>query len=94
VDKSYRRLTVSWARLEGYARNSGRFAGERALGQSAMPASKLPLSGGGLLTARTKLPALAAGAYRIRLDGEDAGGQSGRIDERSYWFDGKTFEEL
>ena len=46
------------------------------------------------LTARTKLPALKPGAYRVRLEGEDTAGQAARIDERTYWFDGKTFEEL
>jgi hypothetical protein len=43
---------------------------------------------------RTKLPALAAGAYRVKVDVEDAGGQTRRLDERTYWFDGKTFDEL
>jgi hypothetical protein len=37
---------------------------------------------------------LKPGAYRVRLEGEDAAGQKGRIDERTYWFDGRTFEEL
>jgi hypothetical protein len=45
-------------------------------------------------TARTKLTRLAPGAYRIRLDAEDASGHTTRIDERTYWFDGKVFEEL
>jgi hypothetical protein len=46
------------------------------------------------LTARTKLPLLKPGAYRVRLEGEDPAGPAGKIDERTYWFDGKTFEEL
>ena len=94
VDKSYRKLTVSWMELTGYARATGKYAGERALGQSALVNPKLPPQAGSPLTARTKLPALAPGAYRIRLEGDDATGQAGKIDERSYWFDGKTFEEL
>jgi hypothetical protein len=94
VDKSYRKVTVSWMELAGYARDTGKFAAERALGQSNLPNPKLPPTAGSSLVARTKLPTLSPGAYRIRLEGEDAAGQAGKIDERSYWFDGKTFEEL
>jgi hypothetical protein len=94
VDKSYRKVTVSWMELAGYARATGRFNGERALGQSALANPKLPPQGGSPITAHTKLPKLATGAYCVRLEGEDAAGQAGKIDERSYWFDGKTFEEL
>jgi hypothetical protein len=94
VDKSYRKVTVSWMELAGYARATGKYDGERALGQSAMANPKLPPQAGSPLTARTKLPTLSPGAYRVRLEGEDATGQTAKIDERSYWFDGKTFEEL
>src|ERR1035441_1171438 len=94
VDRSYRKVTVSWMELTGYARATGNYAGERALGQSALPNPKLPLPSGGPLTTRTKLPPLAPGASRVRLEGESATGQAGKIDERTYWFDGKTFEEL
>jgi hypothetical protein len=94
LDKSYRKVTVNWMELAGYARATGKFDAERALGQSALPNPKLPPQSGAPLTARTKLPVLQPGAYRVRLDGEDANGQGARIDERTYWFDGKTFEEL
>jgi hypothetical protein len=94
VDQSYRKVTVSWMELAGYVRATGKYDGERALGQSALANPKLPPQAGGPLTARTKLPTLAPGAYRVRLEGEVATGQAGKIDERSYWFDGKTFEEL
>jgi hypothetical protein len=94
VDKSYRKVTIGWMELTGYVRATGKFEGERALGQSALANPKLPPQAGSPLTARTKLPTLAPGAYRIRLEGEDATGQAAKIDERSYWFDGKTFEEL
>ena len=94
VDKSYHKTTVSWTGLSGYARDTGKYEAERPLGQSVMPNLKPPVQGGSPLTARTKLPVLAPGAYRVRLEGEDAGGQAARIDERTYWFDGKTFEEL
>jgi hypothetical protein len=94
VDKSYRKIAVSWMELAGYVRATGKYNGERALGQSALANPKLTPQAGSALTARTKLSRLAAGAYRVRLAGEDTSGQSGKIDERSYWFDGKTFEEL
>jgi hypothetical protein len=94
LDKSYRSVTVSWTELAGYERSTGKYAAEQALGQSALPNPKMPPQAGSPLTARTKLPMLKPGAYRIRLEGEDATGQAGKIDERRYWFDGKTFEEL
>jgi hypothetical protein len=94
LDKSYRKLNVIWIELAGYARATGKFDAERAVGQSTVPNSKLPTQAGSPMTARTKLPELQPGAYRVRLDGEDATGQAARIDERTYWFDGKTFEEL
>jgi hypothetical protein len=94
VDKSYRKVTVSWSELAGYVRPTGKYASERELGQSALPNPKLAPQTGSPLTARTKLPLLAPGAYRIRLEGEGGDGQTAKIDERNYWFDGKTFEEL
>ena len=72
----------------------GKYAGVRALGQSALPNPKPAPQTGSPLTARTKLPLLAPGAYRVRLEGEGADGHTAKIDERNYWFDGKTFEEL
>ena len=94
VDKSYRKVTVSWVELTGYARATGKYEGERALGQSALPGPKLPPQPGSPLTAHTKLPVLKPGAYRVRLESEDAAGQAAQIDQRTYWFDGKTFEEI
>ena len=94
VGKSYRKVTISWMELVGYVRATGKYDGERELGQWGLASPKLTPQTGSALTARTKLSKLAAGAYRIRLEGEDTSGQSGKIDERSYWFDGKTFEEL
>ena len=94
LDKSYRKVAISWMELTAYARATGKFDSERALGQSMLANPKLPPPSGSPLTARTKLAALAPGAYRIRLEGEDATGLAAKIDERSYWFDGKTFEEL
>jgi hypothetical protein len=94
VDKSYRKVTVSWVELAGYARATGKYETERELGQSTLPNTKPSPQPAMPLTARTKLPELKPGAYRVRLDGEDVADQSVRIDERTYWFDGKTFEEL
>jgi hypothetical protein len=93
VDRNYRKVTVNWAELAGYARATGKYEAERELGQSMLPNQKPSPQPGVPLTARTKLPGLKPGAYRVRLDGEDASGQAARIDERTYWFDGKTFEE-
>ena len=46
LDKSYRKVTVSWMELAGYARATGKFDAERALGQSALPNPKLPPQAG------------------------------------------------
>jgi hypothetical protein len=94
VEKSYRKIAVCWMELAGYVRATGKYNGERALGQSELGNSRPTPQSGSALTARTKLSKLAAGAYRVRLEGEDTSGQAGKIDQRSYWFDGKTFEEL
>jgi hypothetical protein len=94
VDQSYRKVTVSLSELAGYVRPTGKYAGERLLGQSTLPNPRPAPQGGAPLTARTRLPVLAPGAYRVRLEGESAAGQTAKIDERTYWFDGKTFEEL
>ena len=69
-------------------------AGGRKGMRSALPTPKLPRQAGDPLTARTRLPILKPGAYRVRLEAEDAAGQTARSGERTYWFDGKAFEEL
>jgi hypothetical protein len=94
VDSSYRKVIVSWVELGGYSRATSRYADQRALGQSIVSNPKAPVGGGGPLTARARLPRLGPGAYRVRLEGESADGKSEKIDERTYWFDGKTFEEI
>ena len=94
LEKSYRKLTIGWSELTGYARVSGRYEAERAVGQAVFPAPKPSVPTAPPITIRAKLPAMQPGAYRIRLEAEDTDGRTVRIDERSYWFDGKTFEEL
>jgi hypothetical protein len=88
-DKPYRQATVTWIELQGYVRETGAFTGERVLGKSNVAAPRPPAGSAPPLSVRMKLPPLAPGAYRIRLDGDEA-----RVDERIFWFDGKIFEEL
>ena len=94
IDKAYRQVTLSWTELQGYARETGKFTGEHAAGRTQIPAPRAASQSGAYLTARTKLESLQPGAYRVRLEGEAGAGQPALIDERIYWFDGKTFEEL
>jgi hypothetical protein len=94
IDKNYRKVVVKWTELAGYSRPNGKFQGERPLGQSAIAAPKMTGQPGSHLVARTKLEELKPGAYRISLEGEIAAGELAKIDERTFWFDGKTFEEL
>jgi hypothetical protein len=94
IDKPYRKLMVSWVELTAYSRPNAKYQGERALGQCTITAPKMPPQPGTHLVARTKLENLKPGAYRIRLDGEGTTGELLKIDERTYWFDGKSFEEI
>lgn len=93
VDQAYRKIVVGWTALTGYSKAGGKFEAERALAQVAVPNVRKP-AGPGVLTARVRTDPLEPGAYRVRLDGESPAGESSKIDERTYWFDGKTFEEM
>ncbi|MEO8373277.1 MAG: hypothetical protein ABI806_29095 [Candidatus Solibacter sp.] len=94
LEKAYRKLTLDWSELTGYARISGRYEAERAVAQTALLAPKPSLPSAPPVTLRARLSLLQPGAYRVRLEAEDVDGRTVRIDERSYWFDGKVFEEL
>jgi hypothetical protein len=94
LDKNYRKLTTVFSELTGYARASGRYEAERAIGQGVLPAPKVSLPASPPVTLRAKLRTMQPGAYRVCLDAEESDGRTVRIDERIYWFDGKAFEEL
>lgn len=93
IDKPYRQVTVTWIELQGYSRDTGKFTAERHAGRSQVSNPRMPQSGA-QLNARTRMEPLPPGAYRIRLEGVPGAGQPVLIDERIYWFDGKSFEEL
>jgi len=93
VDKPYRQVTVTWIELQNYSRDTGKFSAERPAGRSQLSNPRTPQSGA-QFNARTRMEPLPPGAYRIRLEGVPAAGQPVLIDERTYWFDGKSFEEL
>ena len=88
------RVTVRWVELAGYSRATGKFEAEHPLGASSVANVKAATQAGPPLNARTRLEPLKPGAYRVTLEGETASGQTARIDQRDFWFDGKTFEEL
>jgi hypothetical protein len=90
-DKSYPRATLTWIELQGYTRETGQFQSERVLGRTLIAAPNVPPPGAAPLNARCKLEPLKPGAYRIRLEADTP---ARSIDERTFWFDGKTFEEL
>jgi hypothetical protein len=94
VDKAYARVRVRWTELAGYARETGSFSGERALGEAGATGLRVPAQAGAQLTARTRLEPLRPGAYRIEIEGEAAGGGKVEIDRRVFWFDGHRFEEI
>jgi hypothetical protein len=94
IDKTYHRVVVKWIELTGYSRAEAKAKGERPVGQVAVAAPKMPVPAGGYMIARAKLEALKPGAYRIVLEGEGAAGEVAAIDERTFWFDGRSFEEL
>jgi hypothetical protein len=94
TDKPYRKIVVTWTELTGYSRTDGKHTGERPLGASTMAIVKMPAASAAPLAARTKLETLKPGAYRIHMEGEGSTGELQKIYERTYWFDGKIFEEL
>jgi hypothetical protein len=93
IDKPFRKTVVRWVELTGYSRDEGKHEGERPLGEAATPNPRITAAGTQNVS-RVKLGVLAPGAYRITLEGENAAGAPAKIDERTYWFDGKTFEEI
>jgi hypothetical protein len=94
LNQPYRKATIGWLELTGYNKADGKFTAERPVGESTFTAPKMALPSSVPATARTKLPPLSPGAYRILLDAVDAAGHITRVDERIYWFDGKVFEEM
>jgi hypothetical protein len=94
IDKPYRKVTVSWTELVHYTRADGKYEAERPVGQTATLAPKLPPQPGSHLVSRTRIESMPPGAYRIKLEGETQAGELTKIDERTFWFDGKSFEEL
>jgi len=94
VDRPYAKVELRWAELTGYSRDTGRFDSERAMTATTAQNVRMPPGRGVLLGRRIQLGALAPGAYRLVLDGQTASGEKKRIDQRDFWFDGKTFEEL
>jgi hypothetical protein len=94
IDKPYRKVVVGWSELSGYSRADGKHQGERPLGKSTLAAPKMPAPTAPPLVARTKLETLKPGAYLVSLQGESPTGEIQKIDERTFWFDGKVFEEL
>ncbi len=92
VGQAYKKITVTWTELTGYSQATGKYDAERELGQVSIPNVRKPVPGA-VPTARIRLATLTPGAYRVRLDGESLTGETAKVDECIYWFDGKTFEE-
>jgi hypothetical protein len=94
IDKPFTRVQIRWSELVHYSRENGSFESERPLGESSVANPRMPPEPGAQLTGRTRLQPIQPGAYRILLEGQTATGGKIPIDQRDYWFDGKTFEEL
>ncbi|HXB75446.1 MAG TPA: hypothetical protein VNY05_44855 [Candidatus Acidoferrales bacterium] len=93
VDRAYRKVTLAWSELTGYAAANGSFEAARDLGQTSLPNARKLAPGTLPTVARVHLAQLKTGAFRVRLSGEGMAGEAVTIDERTFWFDGKTFEE-
>ena len=94
IDKPYRKIVVTWTELVGATHGGAKPEALRPLGKSTLTAPKLPAPNAPQLVARTKLEALKPGAYRLTLEGETSPAELLKIDERTFWFDGKVFEEM
>jgi hypothetical protein len=93
VDRAYPKITLAWSELTGYSAANGSFEAARDLGRTSLPNAHKLTPSTPPMTARVHLEPLPAGAYRVRLSGEGMAGEAIPIDERTFWFDGKTFEE-
>jgi hypothetical protein len=94
IDKPYRKVVVTWTELVGSTRGGGNPQAERPLGKSTLSAPKVAAANAPQLVDRTRLETLKPGAYRITLEGETSTAETLKIDERTFWFDGKVFEEM
>ena len=83
LDKSYRKVTVSWTELAGYARATGKYEAERALGQSALPNPKPAAPGRGSAD-RAHQTARAATRRLPRPPGGRGRRRAGRADRRTH----------
>ena len=93
LDRVYRKARLRWTRLENYARPGGTFDRETKLADSELPPAA-PGDTGKPPSVRFHFPALVPGAYRLRLVEVTAPGTEVNIDERTFWFDGKLFQEM
>jgi len=89
-DKSYQRVTLIFVALSAYDRAIGKAKSEKILGRANAPSVRPPSPTSPPLNARIKMEPIQPGAYRIHLE-SDTGNP---IDERTFWFDGKVFEEM
>ena len=93
IDKAYAKVNVRWTELTGYSRADGKFQGERPLGQTSVAGAE---AGGRRRAAQRPHQTRTAQARRLpdRDRRRNRAARRSVIDERDYWFDGKTFEEL
>ena len=93
LDRAYRKVTLAWSELTGYSAATGSVGAARDLGLTSVPNVRALAPSTPPMTARLRLEPLKMGAFRVRLSGEAMAGGTAPIDERIFWFDGKTFEE-
>uniref|UniRef100_Q026A0 Uncharacterized protein n=1 Tax=Solibacter usitatus (strain Ellin6076) TaxID=234267 RepID=Q026A0_SOLUE len=94
IDKPYRKIVVTWTELVGATPAGASPEAVRPLGKSILTAPKPPSPNAPQLVARTRLEPLKPGAYRLTLEGESSTAELQKIDERTFWFDGRVFEEM
>jgi hypothetical protein len=93
LDQPYRKLVFRWSRLPNYSQTGGSLDGEVPLTQAAQ-ANAVRTDGAEFPSVRLQIPAIQPGAYRIRMDAEKGVGPPVALDDRTFWFDGKRFDEL
>ena len=90
--RAYPRVLLRWSRLLNYHLQNGEFEGVKVMAETVLGAGRRSPDGQPA-AARLHVTGLEPGAYRLRLAATSAAGET-RIDERTYWFDGKLFQEI
>ena len=88
------KVTVELGGVDRLRRGRREVRGGTRVGAIDDAQCETPPQPGGSVDRAHEAAGAETGGLPCPAGGEDAAGKTARIDERDYWFDGKTFEEL